>query len=333
MTHQEDKSIISKVFDQSSESFSIESISKISKGNNNRTYLAQGHGRKVIAKFYFSSDSDNRDRLDHEYKFLKYAEKININCVPKPIIKSKKYNLGIYEHIDARPFQMSDLGKNYVIEAADFFSSLNPAGQSSQYQDLKYASEAFLDPQIYVNNIDKRIAGLVDVLKNKNADSKTNFFIKNLQEAWAKIKSSLIQNENLIKQHHSLCVSPSDFGFHNALIKKDKIFFIDFEYAGIDDAAKVICDFFIQPEIKVPMIYLEEFANRAFPSFNNKDLLLERAIKLLPLFQIKWCCIMMNEFMPNIAERRLFSDPDLDLEASKFYQLEKASSLLIEINY
>ena len=79
--------------------------------------------------------------------------------------------------------------------------------------------------------------------------------------------------------------------------------------------------------------YLEEFANRAFPSFNNKDLLLERAIKLLPLFQIKWCCIMMNEFMPNIAERRLFSDPDLDLEASKFYQLEKASSLLIEINY
>ena len=40
------------------------------------------------------------------------------------------------------------------------------------------------------------------------------------------------------------CLSPSDFGFHNVIVEKDKILrFIDFEYAGWDDPAKMVSDF------------------------------------------------------------------------------------------
>ena len=36
------------------------------------------------------------------------------------------------------------------------------------------------------------------------------------------------------------CVSPSDFGFHNAIVRgSGEICFIDFEYAGWDDSAQV----------------------------------------------------------------------------------------------
>tara|TARA_B110001450_G_C17596202_1_gene470945 strand:+ start:233 stop:1231 length:999 start_codon:yes stop_codon:yes gene_type:complete len=332
MIYQEDNLLIKEVFDQSNHSFVIDSISRISKGKNNRTYLVENSENKFIAKFYFSSNADTRNRLSNEFNFLQYAKEINVHCVPKPLIKSDRYNLGIYEFINARPFNSVDLGKNDVIAAADFFSSLNPLDRSDQYQNLEFASEAFLDMQIFANNIDLRIATLVNVLKEKHSSNEINFFAKDLQEIWIKVKLSLSKNKNLIQHNQSLCVSPSDFGFHNALIQKDKIFFIDFEYAGIDDCAKVICDFFIQPEIKVPSKYLELFVSRAFLSFEKKDLLLERAIKLFPLFQIKWCCIMMNEFLPDIAERRLFSNPDLDIEASQFQQLKKASSLLLEIN-
>ena len=39
-------------------------------------------------------------------------------------------------------------------------------------------------------------------------------------------------------------MSPSDFGLQNTLFTKNKLFFIDFEYAGLDDPAKCLLDFF-----------------------------------------------------------------------------------------
>ena len=50
------------------------------------------------------------------------------------------------------------------------------------------------------------------------------------------------------------CLSPSDFGFHNALVdERAGLTFLDFEYAGRDDPAKLVSDFFCQPEIPVPL--------------------------------------------------------------------------------
>ena len=43
-------------------------------------------------------------------------------------------------------------------------------------------------------------------------------------------------------------MSPSDFGFHNVIKKDDFLYFIDFEYAGLDDPVKLICDFYCQPD-------------------------------------------------------------------------------------
>ena len=45
-----------------------------------------------------------------------------------------------------------------------------------------------------------------------------------------------------------MIISPSDFGFHNVINKNNKLFFIDFEYAGLDDPIKLICDFYCQPD-------------------------------------------------------------------------------------
>jgi thiamine kinase-like enzyme len=41
-------------------------------------------------------------------------------------------------------------------------------------------------------------------------------------------------------------LSPSDFGFHNIIVISDWMLkFIHFEYAGWDDPAKMVCDFFL----------------------------------------------------------------------------------------
>ena len=50
-------------------------------------------------------------------------------------------------------------------------------------------------------------------------------------------------------------VSPSDFGFHNALRTEDgRLAFLDFEYAGWDDPAKLVCDFELQPAVPAPRV-------------------------------------------------------------------------------
>ena len=57
------------------------------------------------------------------------------------------------------------------------------------------------------------------------------------------------------------CLSPSDFGFHNAILANDgRLRFIDFEYAGWDDPSKLICDFFCQPAVPAPPQAFDRFA-------------------------------------------------------------------------
>ena len=65
------------------------------------------------------------------------------------------------------------------------------------------------------------------------------------------VQLGLALNEPLERMHR--CLSPSDFGFHNALIdQRDNVRFCDFEYAGWDDPAKTVCDFFCQVEVELP---------------------------------------------------------------------------------
>ena len=101
------------------------SISRIGSGKNNRTYLISTQSEKFLAKFYFFSSQDKRERLINEFNFLKYVKEIGIKNVPKPIIKSDYHNLGIYEFIDGRAFNSTDLNEGKIIEAASFFSSIN----------------------------------------------------------------------------------------------------------------------------------------------------------------------------------------------------------------
>ena len=75
-------------------------------------------------------------------------------------------------------------------------------------------------------------------------------FLEELQYFWSQLASEVEAtatasgwlNKSLDKEQY--CISPSDFGFHNALLKSNgDIKFIDFEYAGFDDPAKITSHF------------------------------------------------------------------------------------------
>jgi hypothetical protein len=127
------------------------------------------------------------------------------------------------------------------------------------------------------------------------------------------------------------CLSPSDFGFHNALINGDgHLTFLDFEYAGSDDPAKLAADFFCQPEVPVPLTFHARFVERIVDGLGLDQAAATRCVLLLDAYRIKWTCILLNEHLALGAARRLFADAGIRPERCAA-QLAKAETKLAEI--
>jgi len=47
----------------------------------------------------------------------------------------------------------------------------------------------------------------------------------------------------------------------------------------------------------------------------------------MPVYGIKWCCILLNEFLPAAAARRAFSVGKIKSTARKVRQLQKSREL------
>lgn len=184
--------------------------------------------------------------------------------------------------------------------------------------------------------VNRRIGRLLQIDKELEIDRNAFHFIHDdLIPLWEKIRSGILNQENhyffgldVSLPESDICISPSDFGFHNALLTDlNSLFFIDFEYAGRDDPVKMICDFFCQPEVPVPPSYLPMFSNRVFERLDNPQLHCQRLEMLLPVHTLKWCCIILNEFLPVGRARRMFANQEINIDEKKHEQLEKARNV------
>jgi hypothetical protein len=119
------------------------------------------------------------------------------------------------------------------------------------------------------------------------------------------------------------CLSPSDFGFHNALRCSDgNLTFLDFEYAGWDDPAKTVCDFFCQPQVPLPPHLSEECVTGMLAGLANSEASRCRTGLLLGVYWLKWCCIMLNDFLAVGSRRRAFVGGEQGADERKRRQLD-----------
>ena len=301
-------------------------IASVDGGGNNKVFAVRTKSGKYLAKVYYSNTSDTRNRLKAEYSFLEYARKIGIECVPKPIFSSPEKNMGLYEFVQGRKLTSPELLPQHISQAAKFVRALNERFEKEDA--LPTASEACFSIEQHFLLIDKRIKKLLSLPAVSEIDHQALLFVGKLDNVLKNLIDDLVAKCGSISKQLDAadrCISPSDFGFHNALLKDNgEISFIDFEYAGWDDPAKMIGDFFSQPAIPVSLKYFDSFISGALDYSKNKYELAQRARLLLPLFQIKWCCIILNDFLPDAASRRHFANPNLEPLKRKRQQLERA---------
>ena len=301
-------------------------VAPVDGGGNNKVVAVHTKSGKYLAKVYYSNPSDKRNRLNAEYSFLEYARKIGLECVPKPIFSSPKKNMGLYEFVQGRKLTAPELALQHITQAANFVRSLNERPERDNA--LPTASEGCFSIEQHLLLTDMRVRKLLGLPVVSEIDRQALLFVGKLDSVWKKLKDAIVTRYGSISIQLDAvdrCISPSDFGFHNALLRDTgEICFIDFEYAGWDDPAKMIGDFFSQPAIPVSLEHFDIFISEALGYLKNKDELAQRARLLLPLFQIKWSCIMLNEFLPDAARRRQFANPTSEPWQRKRLQLEKA---------
>jgi hypothetical protein len=90
-------------------------------------------------------------------------------------------------------------------------------------------------------------------------------------------------------------ISQSDIGFHNCGIHNNKVFFYDFEYAGLDHPIKLICDVYYQPEKKINKKYMLKFIGKL--EKNLKFKIPKNFLIFEKLLKAKMILIILNIFI------------------------------------
>ena len=313
----------------------------LSASGNNRVFTVQSDSEKMALKWYFNDAEDTRDRLGAEYAFLEHAWQMGIRCIPRPIAKESSENLALYEFVEGTKIDASQVNKNLVQQAATFLTALNSSESRVAGSALSPASEACFSVADHFLMVDARLAKLDSMPVESAVEEQALELVKRMNDLWEHTKTDLLLGyESLgisletVLSNEDRCLSPSDFGFHNALLRPDgSVCFIDFEYAGWDDPAKAVGDFFSHPGVAVPHTEFETFMAKVLKPFDHAEEMVKRVRLLEPIFQIKWCCIILNEFLPIAAKRRQFADPSTDTHSRKERQLLKATQLFDSLKH
>lgn len=312
------------------------SLSTCTQGRNNRTYRIQTADGAFIIKQYLRQEGDTRNRLAAEFAFLAYAKQVAPLYVPRPFYQDLKQGMALYELIEGRPLQPEEITAAEVEQAAQFFCALNAPQSRSLALALPQASEACFSIQEHLALIGARIKRLEEMTPETIEDQAASQLILRLSQCWSELTGQLqrrAQDEGLdmtvslgSKQR---CISPSDFGFHNALkMPNGALCFLDFEYAGWDDPAKMTGDFFSQLALPVPAKLFDGFVKQVMQPFPQAEVLVRRAQLLRLVYRVKWCCIALNIFLPVHLARYRFANPALVVSDFKRGQLAKVAALI-----
>lgn len=269
-------------------------------GRNNTVWRVDAGPDSCLLKKYFWSESDRRDRLSQEWAFLEFLQSIGSRKAPIPLAKMPDQRFALLEFIPGKPPE--EITESDILDAAGFFADINSPRHLARH--LPSVSEAAFSLDEHLAIVARRIDHLAKIEPSTpDHVAAVEFIQSTLQPLWKWVRQRIEcippATRAAILSPDSRCLSPSDFGFHNALRQTDgTLRYLDFEYAGWDDPAKTLIDFINQPDRILPEPLATLFLEKTIPLFSDSSSLRKRISILTPVYQIKWACICLNAFLP-----------------------------------
>jgi len=277
-------------------------------GRNNQVWLISTYKKKYIIKIYPFSKKNSKSRLIKEVNFLNILEKNKLNSVPKILDINKKKNIAMYTFLPGKKIKKINI--NYINQCADFITKINSLKITKKFKKFPYAADSCLSIKDHLFCVDRRIHQFNKLVPKTLLEKKVCSFLKHkIFPEWQKVRNEInlkFTNTEIQEkiEKNQLIVSPSDFGFHNIIENKKKLFFFDFEYAGWDDPAKLICDFICQPDFFLKKNYSTRFIKKISLILPKPYQTIRRTKEIIPVHRIKWCLVLLNEFIKHNKTRR-----------------------------
>jgi hypothetical protein len=310
---------------------SVEDLDAVEGGRNSRVYrVTVAPLRHYAFKTYFRHASDARARMRTEFDSLTFLWRNGVRQVPEPVAASDEHECAAYRWVEGEKIPAGAVTGELIETAGAFLGRLAKLKQRPGSDHLPAASEACFSGAALVDVLRRRLQPLLD---QSGPPELGAFLTHDLSPAldaicqWSRARLGESFDGELRPEFRTL--SPSDFGFHNALRVPGGVVFLDLEYFGWDDPAKMICDFLLHPAMALTPALKHGFATAMFREFPEAR---DRVKAFYPLFGLKWCLIMLNEFLPaHLLRRRFAGLHECDRAARQTEQLAKAAALLSTI--
>jgi thiamine kinase-like enzyme len=282
-------------------SFPIENISSIRSGGNSNSFQVKCvNGEQYFLKQYPSSNTDLRDRQGVEKSALQLIEQNLKGLTPHYIGGDYEEKIAVFEWIEGEP--VSNPSESDITAMVAFVSNLKKISQGIDASAFVPASEACLSGVEISRQIEARIETLL-VSEWQDIDL-LQILDQELQPIFEEVKSWVQKNIGLAEtvfdqklNQSDQILSPSDFGFHNTLRRSDgSLVFVDFEYFGWDDPVKLMADFLLHPGHELDSQQKRSFVQKTQRIFGDSPLFLARLNLFKPLYELRWCLIILNPF-------------------------------------
>jgi hypothetical protein len=312
-------------------------VVRIGGGRNSRVYRVDTKAGPYAVKIYFRNSKDKRDRRATEFSALKFLRRNGVRAVPEPLASDDWLGASLFSFVEGAAVRSEDATAIEIDYLADFVVALRCLSKQPDAAKLPVASEAMFSLDTLVENIGRRLQRLADVEGTTATHELLTTF---LEDEFRPTFGQTVEWAAALLRHHGMgrdqpleaaarTLSPSDFGFHNMLRTPDgRLVFFDFEYFGWDDPAKLVSDFLLHPGMALARPLRGRFLYRLLRGFGPAHGLGVRIRVAYALYALKWCMIILNEFVPEFMERRLFANHGLDPEELQRQQLAKARAML-----
>lgn len=307
--------------------YRITEVSRVVGRGNSQVFRVEHDNGIAALKAYPDLVLDRRSRRATEWLALNLLTDRG-QPVPTPLATSEKLNWSLLSWVSGVAPQPDD--SQALQQALTFMRSLHRISHDRP-QGHGLASEACMTPAEIARQIDERILQLQGLEHPELMSFLNGEVLSERNNRVSSARELLGSHWNLEVPESERILSPSDFGFHNAITTADgRVVFYDFEYFGWDDPVKLVSDFALHPGAAIHPSLAQQWIDSTCKIFEDVGGFRSRLAACMPLYSLRWTLILLNEFRPAVAQKRLLAQGNLVAELPRIQseQLEKARQMI-----
>ena len=276
-------------------------IEQLKGGINNRVFRCSNGNKHWVVKGYSLAPFGQRDRMQSEVDFLRYAALTAPCFTPKLLKVDLERRCVVLEHIEGEIYPEGVSPSQRDLKSAiSFFRKLNSNQELAKEMIHFDAAESYLSLRQHMANVRERLKLMCTEHLPNQYKAQAALMLYDLHMRADDVETMIEDQIDLgtvddLLNPEDRCVSPSDFGFHNAICIAENVKFIDFEFSGWDDPSKACVDFILQQRNSILMSPIN-IASKFFPG--REVLIGSRINAISEILKLKWHCIILGIFNP-----------------------------------